>query len=243
MMLGTALAVLAITAVGASAAQAATEGPFYKVAGVRLAAAETKNVSGKGAGYQYGPGLGIVVSCTHTEIAKGSKFLGSSGANASGSEQTIASSGCTVQNLPGCRVEGEKVTLNPLKGTLGFANASRTGKLLELFKPVTGKILASIQFTGTRAGEECSVSKLNLEGSTIADVGTYTSPVEVGTEKQASIGALVFPTTKVKALWTESAGKLTEVKAKLEDSGVVASMSGESQLEAEGLPEWGVFTK
>jgi hypothetical protein len=239
-MLAAVLATLAVTALAASAAYATTEGPFYKIAGARLASGATKTVtlSKTEKDTISVPGLGVTITCKMA-ISAGSKLTGSNGANSSGSEGAITFSNCIVSgNGTPCAVENETFVLSQLKGTLGYSNAARTGKLLELFKPTVGKKITLIKFVG--AG--CTFSEAEIEGSFIENLGSSTSPVEVGLEKQATNNVMRFQST-VNKIWTESAGALTEVKSSMTFAGINVTFSGEYSLAAEGLPEWGVFTK
>jgi hypothetical protein len=239
-LLAAMLATLAVTALAANAAYATTEGPFYKIAGARLASGATKTVtlSSSEKDTISVPGLGVSITCLKTAISAGSKLTGSNGANSSGSEGAITFSECFVLgNGEPCEVENEEIALSQLKGTLGYSNSTRTGKLLELFKPAVGKKITTINFVG--AG--CKFATFPVEGSFIESLGSSASPVEVGTEKQAKNNAFLLQSTN--KIWTESAGALTEVKASMTESGIAVTFSGGYSLAAEGLPEWGVFTK
>jgi hypothetical protein len=248
-VLATALAGLTLSAVAASAAQAA-EGPFYKIGTTRLASGETKNVSSKPSYHQLSVvALGVSVDCTSMSFANGSKITGSTGENSSGTTATLSFKGCDIEGDGSqCNVEKGEFSTNPLTGTLGYATSTRTGKLLELFKPSSGKTFATINFTG----ENCTFGKsMKFEGDVIAQIGKEATPIEVGAETKGLTSAVTFPAVgkTIKSIWLESAGSLTEVKltaakGALLYEGIGTFLTGEpSLLEIEGLPEWGVFTK
>jgi len=234
-------ATLALGALAASA-QAATEGPFYKVSGTRLASGSTKVLTGKGFFEFANKGLGVLVSC-HKEAFSSAKIAGSTGANAGTLEATIELSECEVEgNGPLCTVEGGKIKTTALKGTLGYATSTRTGRLLLLLKPATGSTFATVKFVG---GEHCEWYRntVSLLGGVIAALGTSTKPVEVGlNEAQAKVNSYSFPLSPPARIWTESAGSLTEVHSGLTLNGSGLAVAGVTELELESAPEWGVFT-
>jgi Flp pilus assembly protein TadG len=125
------VAVFAMSAVAASAASAATEGPFYKVAGKRLAATETKPLKAKASKNFVLTASGVVITCTKLKLSSASKIIGSTGKNPGTSEETLEFEGCTVTgNGEGCEVENGKITTNVVTNTLGYATKERTGKIL-----------------------------------------------------------------------------------------------------------------
>lgn len=235
------LAVLALSAVGAASAQAATEGPFFKVSGARLGSGETKvlKVSAK-EHIMIRTAFQNSMECTTVTAAAGAKIVGSAGATSSGSEESLVFSGCRLTGFgEPCELEHKTLATTALKGTLGYATSTRTGRLLMLLKPVSGKVFAVANFVGSG----CKFHNIKLEGSIVANLSSGRNPVEVGVnEKQAKVTELDFPTTRVTQIWTESAGALTEVKAGLTWEGGVVGIEGWSNLELEGAPEWGVFT-
>ncbi len=238
------LVVLATSAITVSAAQAATEGPFYKVSGARLGSGSTKVLKASAKeNYLITNAFGITITCTTTAVASGAKIVGSAGANSSTSEETMVFSGCTLSGGgTKCEIENHKITTSALKGTLGYATATRTGRLVELFKPVSGSVFAPINLVAETGGE-CTFLNLTLKGSVIAQLSGGGSPIEVGVnEGQGTARELVFPASHVKELWTESAGVLTKTTAGLTFEGVAASINGTFKLELESAPEWGFFT-
>ncbi len=239
-ILAATVAAVVATAVVASGAQAATEGPFYKITGARLASGATKSVtlSKSERDTIAVPALGVTMVC-NMELAKTPKLTGSSGANAAGSEGSITFKNCSLEGAgEPCEVENEKFSLSQLKGTLGYATSTRTGKLLELFKPAVGTNIATIKF----AGSGCKFTNAEIVGNFIETLGSKTSPLEVGTEKQAVSNVFGFQSA-IKSIWIETAGALSEVKSALTWAGIAVTLKGEYSLSAEGLPEWGVFTK
>lgn len=236
------LAVLALGVVAASA-QAATEGPFYKVSGTRLASGSTKGltVTAKENFLLESATLGVGMTCTGVNRLAGAKIVGSSGTNSSTSEMTLEFTGCSIDfgGGSGCQVEQGKFTTTLLKGTLGYATASRTGQLEMLLKPASGTTIATIHFTG--AG--CTRSSATVAGKTVLLLRSGNSPIEVGVnEVQATTNELQFKRTNATKIWTESAGALTEAKASLTLEGLGFTVGGTLKTELESLPEWGFFT-
>ncbi len=226
----------------ATAAQAATEGPFYKVSGARLGSGETKTLTANPReGFFVVPGLiGVTIECTGMSVASGAKIVGSAGANSSTSEETMVFTNCTQTGGGSeCQVENGVITTALLKGTLGYATATRSGRLLEFLKPATGKVFANIVFEG--AG--CKFINLAMEGSLIGSLSGGKKPIEVGVnETQGKARELIFKQTPVKELWTESAGVLTKTSASLTVAGSRASIEATFNLGLGSAPEWGFFT-
>ena len=151
-------AMLLLSALGAAAAQAATEGPYYSVSGKRLPAGETREVkvTVKERFVLRTPAAGTVVTCTGTSVAPGATTYGSSGANPGTSKGVVEFSGCTVTgNGENCKVESEKIKTNTVKGILGYASPSRGGPLLVLFGPSAEGNLVTVKFTGT-----CTITEI-----------------------------------------------------------------------------------
>jgi hypothetical protein len=242
MALATLVAVFALGVVAASAAQAATEGPFYTVAGARLAAGETKEVTVK-SGKLFTLRLlhGFEVVCQTMKYAPGAKVIGSTGANAGTGEETIEWSECSVGGVggEGCQVEGRKLKTFALKSTLGYATSTRSGKILMLFKPASGREVLTFNLTG------CSTwgGKKIVTGSFIGEVRSGGHAVEVGSEPAAAVTGEVFVPEASLSIWTESAGALTMTRGGLSLSEATSFvMESKSTLELAGGPLWGVFT-
>src|SRR5665213_3577943 len=151
----TLVAVLVLSAITATTAQA-TEGPFYKLAGARLKAGESREMKGSlasGSKLQLKAGT-VTITCTSLKFPKGSKLIGSNGANPGKSEQVIEYEGCSQEgNGVECKIAGNKITTNALKSELGYQAKTRTGKILAFFQPVSGTTVASVSYTHLRAHE------------------------------------------------------------------------------------------
>jgi hypothetical protein len=237
-----AVAALALVAVASSAAQAATEGPFYKVAGARLAAGESKELRAANleAFKLTMSANGIKVTCESTPFATTSKIIGSTGANPGTSEERLEFSRCSVVgNGAGCQIAGPLVT-EPLKTTLGYATSGRTGKLLELLKPASGTLLVTFTFEGA----SCRVvGGIWVRGSVIAEVHNGGSAVEVGSEPAATAAQeLALPEAPIAKIWIESAGTLTETSAALTSVGEADTLQAKWKQELVSSPLWGVFS-
>jgi hypothetical protein len=234
------VAVFAMSAVAASAASAATEGPFYKVAGKRLAATETKPLKAKASKNFVLTASGVVITCTKLKLSSASKIIGSTGKNPGTSEETLEFEGCTVTgNGEGCEVENGKITTNVVTNTLGYATKERTGKILVLFKPKSGAIFVTVKFTGAK----CTFKTTAIEGSVIGEAASSKKAVEVGGEPaEAKENETLFEATTPKVIFIEKEGAIEETKASLKAFGLAASLTGEADLTLEGEPVWGVFT-
>lgn len=234
------LAVLALSAVVASAAQAA-EGPFFKVAGARLKEGESKELTGKLSSHEVVISFpGSDISCTTMDFAAGAKIAGSTGANFGFGEGVLELSKCVGEGplTAGCEVTGFKS--KPLKEELAFLSSERSGELGVDFTPVSTKP-ASGDFGEIKLVGTCSIKSIKLEGSIVADVGKD----EVGKEPAEAKGLLLkLPTVGIRKAWLEKSGSLTEVRPELQwQTGEALAMSGEFSLELASGAEWGVFTK
>src|SRR5580700_10316438 len=223
------VAMLALSAVVASAAQAA-EGPFFKVAGARLKEGESKELTGKLSSHEVVISFpGSDISCTTMDFAAGAKIAGSTGANFGFGEGVLELSKCVGEGplTAGCEVTGFKS--KPLKEELAFLSSERSGELGVDFTPVSTKP-ASGDF-----------GEIKLVGSIVADVGKD----EVGKEPAEAKGLLLkLPTVGIRKAWLEKSGSLTEVRPELQwQTGEALAMSGEFSLELASGAEWGVFTK
>ena len=152
---------------------------------------------------------------------------------------TILYTGCSVTgNGEGCEVEGKMVTTGSLLGTDGFSTASGTaGPLLVLLEPESGKLFATIKFTGAK----CTVLSTGLTGNVIGAAFTTGKEITAEHEVEAARGELHF-TKSSKAIWTEVGGTLKETKAKLEVFGLTATLSGAATVDLGGGENWGEFS-
>jgi hypothetical protein len=224
-LLSSLLAVLALSAVAASAAQASTEGPFFKVAGSRLAS---------GASQEFSAGRG------HYVMSVGS-MLGSATGKPGTIETTFTYTGCTVSgNGTGCAVKGGSVKTEPLVGTL-VDNESKTNVDV-LFKPTAKKhIFVTLEFQAETGGS-CSISSTKVSGELVAEIlgGKETEEwVQVGKEPAEAHAVDIYLGSQPKVLYEEGAG-LIEVEAL--EAGGGFGIQGNSQLELASKALWGVFT-
>jgi hypothetical protein len=240
------LSVLALGAVAASAAQAATEGPFYKIAGSRLASGETKEVTSKAyTGFTIDNSLAGEIGCTQQKFASGAKLSGSTGANAGGGTVTLEFSNCTVSGEgEGCQISGGTLKTQPLTVKLAYLNSTRTGHLAMAFLPAKGTTWAEFQYTGSG----CKVKAVKITGGIAAELVAFRSEKlevnEVGKEP-AETPANGVEFINGHSIWVEEGGKLVkklEAEERLEAFGGAVTMAGTSKLELGGS-EWGVYTK
>ncbi|MFI5168318.1 MAG: hypothetical protein ACHQQS_17050 [Thermoanaerobaculales bacterium] len=243
------LAVFAISAIVATAAQA-TQGPYYRVAGVRLKAGESKEIIAATAVANFvlaNATTGVKVTCTSISLNTAAKITGSSGRNSSGSVETITFGGCTVTgNGTGCTVTGGTVKTEPLVNNLAYATSTRTGKILVVFEPEEGARFATIGFTG--AG--CTVASIAVEpqftlGGVCGEAWKSGAAIIVGSEPaEGKVGEINFPAagSQIATAWVEAAGELAEVKCGLQSGGTADTLTGRSSFELEGHPNWGIYT-
>jgi hypothetical protein len=237
-----ALAALAFSAI-ASASASAAEGPFFKVAGTRLASGATKAIISTKATKNFVLKAGTdVVTCTAvttSSSAGAAAILGSTGANAGKDDEVVEFSGCTVAgNGTPCSVTTPIVANTHT--TLAYSASAKTGAILDLFEPASGTTFTTLSFTGTG----CEVTSTKVEGSVAAETWSGGKVIEVTKEPaEAKVGEVNYPATSVKKAWTEASGTLTEHTVSLKAFGVAASLEGRASFELNGSPVWGVYTK
>ena len=253
----TMLAVFALSAAVAAPAQAAIEGPFYKVGGVRLRAFASKNIinaATNAAGFNLASSTGVEIHCgklkaiTNPTTLVPSMIIGSNSTNGSGSKETLKFEDCTQRgNGPAtCKVTGGIIEPNALINRLAYAaDPPISGtKLLVVFEPESGTEFAKIQFTGTG----CTLSTIAVEpeaagGGVCGEAWSGGAAVTVTRQPSAAVGEVNFPATAIKKAWVEDSGVLTEVKCGLViTGGIKSTLTGLSSFELEGTPNWGVFT-
>ena len=175
-LLSSLLAVLALSAVAASAAQASVEGPFFKDGATRLLEGESKEVKVKNASQTFRMSvstLGIGLGCGKVGVASGAKLLGSTGANSATGEATLEFSECRWEGSQAqCKITGEAFKTKLLKLELAYPGDARSGDIEVLLKPAKGSEFADVKSTG-----ECFWPEMNIEGSTIAESKPMTSPL------------------------------------------------------------------
>jgi hypothetical protein len=244
LVLSSLLAVLAFSAVAASAAQAAAEGPFYKITGARLASGASKEVKGKTRKGEFfiGGNGAPEMWCSTAAFASGAKLLGSTGANFGSGEVTLEMSGCIIPAYHGC-VVGEKGSFktNPLKLELAYPEDARKGPIQAVLAE-TKKGFLNVKLTG---GEACDyLEQLKLDGSVATEVkvGKLEELDEVGKEPVAAKTLeLNFNRGGSRYVWLEKAGTLERFEVALFDSGDVY-FDWSSELELASGAEWGIFT-
>lgn len=263
------VAILAMSAVAATAAQAA-QGPFYRVCekvgagkgsfkdmgckealaggeweNVRLVAGKTKTLESAAAtNFVLKNGTAKVkIQCTTLKLKAGATINGSTGANAGTSTEVIEYSGCTgggnLESLTTCKPVGGTVTTESVTNTLGYSSAARTGPIEVLFKPAVGSTFAKIKFEGT----DCFVTETTVTGTAVGLAEVAAGAVEVGKNEVFEETGFVNFTIAAKTIWTESAGALTETKAKLTAFGGTSTLEGKASLKLSTKEKWGVFTK
>ncbi len=235
------LAVLALSAVAASAAQA-EEAPYFKIAGVRLAEGESKEVKAKTTTETMTIVIGPV-RMTHCALnsTAGAKLLGSRAQEASRIEMTIEFTGCIVEH-PECEVVGS-IKSEPLLAklvTLGLSVKERgKGKVALLLAPKKGLNFMKITFNkGCAYG-----SGPTVEGEAVAELYSGEKPIEVGKEPaEAKTLQLVFPDVRIERYWRIKEGVGSElIVEELQDASGVGSLYGGPILELASAQNWGVF--
>jgi hypothetical protein len=208
------------TCAGATAVAQAHEGPFYEVGEERLEEGATAEATEAAkTSLKLEAKSGQVITCTGAHFAGGATLDGSSGDNAGTSKETIEYTGCTVTgNGSGCKVEGEKITTNALKTTLGYSSEGREAPVLELLEPASGKVIAEPKF----GGEKCTAKSTKVSGTVI---GELPSTEFEGTEEELQV------TKTERTTWTESGGKLTSTKGALEAFGTSATEEAQDEIQ------------
>jgi|HubBroStandDraft_4_1064222.scaffolds.fasta_scaffold05254_2 hypothetical protein len=226
-------AVLALSAVAASAAQA-EEAPFFKVAGARLAAGESKEfktTTTKMAVKVSAAAGGILEGCSVG--SSGGDLLGSAaGEPGTSSEFKLLFSGC--KSSATCPVT---ITSLPLKATLVEVPGGEGSRYLGiLFAPVKGTKFLEIETAKTG----CVVNGYHerVEGTLAFELEPIT---QVGKESaEAKAQRLSFSSVNhISKVWKIKGGV-----GKEENVGLVEGINfeGSMPIELAGAPVWGVFT-
>lgn len=218
------------------------EGPFYKVAGARLASGESKEVKDTvTSSTRLYNGVRGYMKCTTQAFAAGAKLLGSTGANPGTGEVTLELSGCTEEEAKraGCKVE--PIKSYPLTAKLVYLNKERKGALAIEFTPVKGQKFALITVKGTGCNEEVYVT-----GDLVAGLYSGGKPVEVGKEPaEAKALELKLTVEQPAVVWVEKSGELVETSAEPLSylTGFIYFVEGaHATLELAGSSTWGAFT-
>src|SRR5271166_204284 len=233
------LAVFALSAVGATAAQA-TEAPFWSIEGTRLGEGKTRNITVKTANETTAPwklsGGGVTVTCKKTE-AKPAVLLGSAPTEPGTDNETVKFSGCTVSgNGEKCTEVVEPIETKPLKSE-SVLDSTKT-KVLTLFTPVSGSEFAKLTFKGSG----CTFATTAVESSAgVAgeDLEEKEKPVEESNHPQGVKGFVNFPATTIKTVvLITSKGEKTIEKVGLKAFGLAATLIGRAAVEVEGGLKW-----
>jgi hypothetical protein len=248
MKLKTAVGLIVATAivfssVGVGAAQAAVEGPFFQVGGSRLASGESQEVTGEAGGgfyFQFYNHL-VKVQCSKASVLTTSKIFGSSGANGGGGEDVLWWSGCAVSEPAQCHLKYPSFKAS-VTNRLAYSSASRSGKVEMLLSPSgSSKTLTTVIFeegTGCPAG-----GSLPITGSwATKQITSGEKVVEIGSEPAASSTLWPFFEGSGSPVFTESEGKLTEVRPQLTSPVGAVWASGALNMTLKSGSLWGIFS-
>jgi hypothetical protein len=182
----TTLTTLAFGAIAATAAQAATEGPFWTVEGKRLETNETREITIHAVGSVTMEAelltIKAKVTCSQMRVAKGSYLAG--GVPGTGRAIVEYYGGCSVvNNGSACHVE-EPIRTEPMRGELVVSDSvpGFGPYVLGEAKPESGTKIVEIGFTGN-----CTVTSTELTGEPVGM--SFTDPVvDSGKEEQITTG-------------------------------------------------------
>jgi hypothetical protein len=233
---------LVLAAVAASAAHA-TEGPFFKVEGNTLKAGETREalVTVKEKFVLEAKATGQVITCLGVTYS-GPSFEVLSSKVTHLSASALEFSSCTVTgNGTKCAVQSGKITTTPVIGTAGYANSNRTGQILGLVEPQSGKVFGTIKFV-PETGGSCTVSSTPASGTMIGEAFVAGKAVSVGENEIETVKGELHYTKSSKTIWIENGTTTKETKARLEVFGVAVTLSGQVGIELTSHENWGIFT-
>jgi hypothetical protein len=258
---GVLLAVCALAAVMASAAQA-VEGPFWEVNGARLAAGGKAPIEAK-TSKEYILKAGTIEIKSKKSKLKEGELLGSTGNEMGVSGEMVEfeensvvgnGTGCTIGTIKtevlenGLAYEKETGGVGAGKIYVDFANK----KVHDEGK--AGGVVAKLTFN---AKTGCIIEAITVEGEVSAEAESENKSVEVGVnEKEAEMGQVDFPATTVTANVLElgstspkpsCATELKEAKCgminTLKGFGKTFTLVGASQWKLASKEKWGVLTK
>lgn len=237
-LLSSLLAVLAFSAVVASAAQASVEGPMVKVAGSRLEAGKSQELKATAYG-NYTMSVGsVTITCTKMSAAAGSKIIGSAVGKAATAEATFTYSGCSVSGEPAeCKIT--EVKTQPLLGTLVLNEGKSDVEML--LKPASKKTFAKIENEGKEISG-CNFLSSTITGDLVVGLregGGKNELIQVGKEPAEAHSLVISATSGIHSVYEEKA--FVEVE-ELTDLGSTMSAAGSSTLELANGSLWGVFT-
>jgi hypothetical protein len=233
---------LVLTALLASIAQA-TEGPFFKVEGNTLKAGETREplVTVKETFVLEAKSTGQVITCQGVTYAGPSyQVLSSKVTHLLASALEFSS--CTVTgNGTKCAVQSGKITTPPVVGTAGYGNSNRTGQILGLIEPQTGKSFGEIKFV-PETGGKCTVPSTPTSGTIIGEAFVAGKMVKVGENEIETIKGELHYTKSSKTIWIENGTTVKETKGHLEAFGAAVTLLGQVSIELSTHEKWGIFT-
>jgi hypothetical protein len=263
-----AVAVSALSAIMSTGAQAASEGPFYRICEpktggiwednecsktgakkafekIRLLAGETRNIELSMHSEEYVLANGLLTIKCKKQKAESGRIIGSTGANPGTSEEVILFEECTVEgNGVGCEVENKAIKFEALKNTLDWSKETpaKGDVHLIMFQPVTGGVWGKLKFVG--AG--CTFKTATVEGKVGAqlDNGKKELLKLEENEELTELGLFTFPTTLIKTEWVENEGKREKVEMGLKMAGKgFTKFEGKTRIKLVGGAHWGVFSK
>jgi hypothetical protein len=237
-LLSSLLAVLALSAVVASAAQASVEGPFFKVAGTRLASGKSQELKVTGAGNTTFTYRGSTITCTTAQSAAGAKIVGTAAGVPEFSEQTITYTGCS-DSASGCSISEIKTV--PLTATVVFSS-KRAGRIEVLYQATTKKA-SKLFASGTITGAQCALpGEVKYEGSVAGEVRDASTGelVEVGKEPAEAATLKVTLNPAIGTVFDE-ATEVGEIEM-YANGGLEGRIWGTTMLESANKALWGVFT-
>jgi hypothetical protein len=230
------LAVLALSAIVASAAQASVESPYFKVGGARLEAGASKELKATGKGNYVITDATVSITCTKMSAAAGSKILGSAGGKAGTAEAAFTFSSCSASGGGGeCKIT--EIKTQPLVGTLVLNDGKTYVEML--LKPAKGKVFGKVEDEGKET--ECGLLGSEIRGELVVSLesGEKEEAIQVGKEPAEAHTVDVHVPYPPGSVFEESA--FVEVEA-LTDFGHEMTVAGNSKLELAGGALWGVFT-
>lgn len=242
------LAMSVTSSLATATAQAATEGPYFRIEGTRLTSGQTRaikaKIASKSAFVITSPAAGVTVTCTALKLASGAEIIGSSGNSGSTGQQALEASGCSVTgNGIGCKLKGSAIKTELLKSELVYETIGLIGRLSVEFAPVSGVKFATLEFEA-EGGGSCTVTSTIVSGKVVAlflAVSTKPSPVEVGKEVENTELYITFmpPPPKIYLVLN---GTLIETEPHLTAFGEEATVEGESVIELTSGKKFGVYT-
>lgn len=232
------LAVLALSAVGASAALAAPEGPKWKVAGAELTASESREIKFKSGTVKLEvPGVGVTVTCEKGVQLGTANDIKGGGINPGTGEAKIlfekcsTSATCKAFNVGTENIQLEvntELTYETEEAALkheepvGMIFRTKANGVSELFK---------IKFSGTGCPLETTVhASGNAVGSIAGKAGLFCK-IELVASKEKLVHELNCPLVAVKKAWNYIAKELKEHKIGLEAFSFEAKEVGKFTIE------------